>query len=78
MRNDTTTNGAFITSEKVDYLNANVNAFVAEIVEVEKENNQATPQSLFELKAYAAHEVLTLLYYSQLKVYRELLLDLSL
>ena len=51
--NDTTTTEAFITSEKVDYLNANGNKFFAEIFQIEKENNQATPQSLFELKAYA-------------------------
>ena len=44
---------AFITSEKVDYLNANGNKFFKEIFNIEKGNVQATPQSLFDLKAYA-------------------------
>ena len=51
--NDTTTSNAFITSEKVDYLNANGNKFFKEIFEIEKGNEVATPQSLLELKAYA-------------------------
>ena len=51
--NDTTTTNAFITSDEVDYLNANGNKFFNEIYQIEKENEQATPQSLFELKAYA-------------------------
>lgn len=51
--NDVSTKEAFITSEKIDYLNANGNKFFNEIFQIEKENNQATPQSLFELKAYA-------------------------
>lgn len=51
--NDENTKEAFITSQKVDYLNANANKFFAEIFKIEKENDQASPQSLFELKAYA-------------------------
>lgn len=51
--NDKTTTKAFITGEHVDYLNANGNKFFAEIFEIEKNNEQATPNSLFELKAYA-------------------------
>ena len=51
--NDLSTKDAFITSEEVDYLNANGNKLFAEIYNVEKTNSQATPQSLFELKAYA-------------------------
>lgn len=43
----------FITSDKVDYLNANGNKFFNEIYNIEKGNEQASPQSLFELKAYA-------------------------
>lgn len=44
---------AFITGEKEDLLNANGNKFFAEIFNIEKENEQATTQSLFELKCYA-------------------------
>ena len=51
--NDESTNEAFIVSESVDYLNANGNKFFAEIFNIESGNGQATPQSLFELKAYA-------------------------
>ena len=51
--NDITTTNAFITSEEVDFLNANGNKFFNEIYNAEKGNEQATPQSLFELKAYA-------------------------
>ena len=51
--NDLSTKEAFITSEKVDYLNANGNKFFAEIFKLENGNEQASPQSLFELKAYA-------------------------
>lgn len=51
--NDKSTNDAFITSDAVDYLNANGNKFFAEIYNIEKGNEQATPQSLFELKVYA-------------------------
>jgi hypothetical protein len=50
---DESSKDAFITSEAVDYLNANGNKFFNEIYKIEKENAQATPQSLFELKAYA-------------------------
>ena len=51
--NDTTFTKAFITSENEDLLNANGNKFFNEIYNIEKGNEQATPQSLFELKAYA-------------------------
>jgi len=51
--NDLTSTKAFITSEEVDFLNANGNKFFNEIYNAEKGNEQATPQSLFELKAYA-------------------------
>lgn len=51
--NDLNSTEAFITSEDVDLLNANGNKFFAEIYNIEKENEQASPQSLFELKAYA-------------------------
>jgi hypothetical protein len=51
--NNTTTKDAFITSDEVDFLNANGNKFFAEIFNIESKNIQATPQSLFELKAYA-------------------------
>ena len=50
---DLSTKDAFITSDEVDYLNANGNKLFAEIYNAEKANSQATPQSLFELKAYA-------------------------
>ena len=51
--NDESTKEAFITSNDVDFLNANGNKFFSEIFKIEAGNNQATPQSLFELKAYA-------------------------
>jgi len=51
--NDLTTTETFICSENVDYINANGNKFFAEIFKIECNNEQATPQSLFELKAYA-------------------------
>lgn len=51
--NDTTTKNAFITSEKEDLLNANGNKFFAEIFKIEEGKEQASAQSLFELKAYA-------------------------
>jgi hypothetical protein len=51
--NDLTSTKAFITSEAVDFLNANGNKFFNEIYNAEKGNEQATPQGLFELKAYA-------------------------
>lgn len=51
--NDTNSKEAFIVSKDVDYLNANGNKFFKEIYQIEKGNEQATPQSLFELKAYA-------------------------
>ena len=51
--NDVTTTNAFICSEKEDLLNANGNKFFAEIFNIESGNEQATPQSLFELKVYA-------------------------
>jgi hypothetical protein len=51
--NDASSEKAFQTSEAVDFLNANGNKFFAEIFKIEEGNEQATPQSLFELKAYA-------------------------
>jgi len=51
--NDTSSKSAFICSDSVDYLNANGNKFFAEIFAIENGNDQATPQSLFELKCYA-------------------------
>ena len=51
--NDLTTTETFICSETVDYINANGNKFFAEIYKIECNNEQATPQSLFELKVYA-------------------------
>ncbi len=51
--NDTTTSETFITSEKVDYINANGNKFFNELYKVEQNNEIASPQSLLELKAYA-------------------------
>jgi len=51
--NDSSTTKAFITGENEDLLNANGNKFFAEIFAIENGNEQATPQSLFELKVYA-------------------------
>ena len=51
--NDLSTKAPFITSDEVDFLNANGNKFFAEIFKVEENNETATPQSLLELKAYA-------------------------
>jgi len=51
--NDTTTKEAFITSDEVDFLNANGNKFFNEIFKIEEGNEIATPQSLLELKAYS-------------------------
>lgn len=51
--NDKNTTAAFINTVGVDYINANGNKFFNEIYNIEKENEQATPQSLFELKVYA-------------------------
>lgn len=51
--NDVTSKDAFITSEEVDYLNANGSKFFKEIYKIEEGNEIATPQSLLELKAYA-------------------------
>jgi len=50
---DKSTKEAFITSPEVDFLNANGSKFFNEIYLIEKGNEEATPQSLFELKAYA-------------------------
>ena len=50
--NDLSTTAAFITGSE-DLLNANGNKFFAEIFAIENGNEQATPQSLLELKAYA-------------------------
>lgn len=46
----------FHTSEGVDLINANSTNFFEEIYNTEKGNNQATPESLFELKAFALIE----------------------
>lgn len=51
--NDVTSKEAFIVSDEVDYLNANGNKLFAEIFAIENGNDQASPQSLFDLKAYA-------------------------
>jgi hypothetical protein len=51
--NDISTKEAFICSDEIDYLNANGNKFFAEIFNSEKGNEQATAQSLLELKCYA-------------------------
>lgn len=51
--NDKSSTAAFITGENEDLLNANGNKFFAEIFAIENGNEQATPQSLFELKCYA-------------------------
>lgn len=51
--NDTTSKKAFITSENEDLLNANGNKLFAEIYKIEVGNEQASAQSLFELKAFA-------------------------
>lgn len=51
--NDMSSNDAFIVSESVDFLNANGNKLFAEIFKIEVGNLQASPQSLFDLKAYA-------------------------
>ena len=53
--NDTTSKVAFMhdTENNVDYLNANGNKLFAEIYKIEAGNEQASAQSLFELKAYA-------------------------
>ena len=51
--NDESTKAAFITSEKVDLINANGNKFFAEIFKIEVGNTIASPQSLLELKAYS-------------------------
>ncbi len=51
--NDVDTKEAFITSEKVDYLNANGHNFFNDIYKIEKGNEIATPNSLLQLKAFA-------------------------
>jgi hypothetical protein len=51
--NDKSTTLPFITSEKVDYINANGNKFFAAVYKIEEGNEIATPQSLLELKAYS-------------------------
>jgi len=51
--NDISTKEAFITSESVDFLNANGNTFFNEIYKIEEGKEIASPQSLLELKAYA-------------------------
>jgi len=53
--NDKSTTQAFITSQEVDYINANGNKFFSEIWKLESDNNSeiATPAALLELKAYS-------------------------
>jgi hypothetical protein len=53
--NDTSTTNAFITSEEVDYINANGHKFFNEIWKMEQNNTTevATPQALLELKAFS-------------------------
>ena len=51
--NDLSSKDAFIHTYEADLLNANGNKFFNEIFQIEKGNEQATPQSLFELKCYA-------------------------
>jgi len=51
--NDNSTTETFICSEDIDLINANGNKFFAEIFKIEKGNTEATPQSLFDLKAYS-------------------------
>ena len=51
--NDISIKEAFITSESVDFLNANGNTFFNEIYKIEEGKEIASPQSLLELKAYA-------------------------
>ena len=51
--NDLSSTEAFICSENEDLLNANGNKFFAEIFAIENGNEQATPQSLLDLKCYA-------------------------
>ncbi len=46
----------FVCSDSVDYLNAAKSNFFMEIWEAEKRREQASPQSLLELKAYALVE----------------------
>jgi len=50
--NDKSTTQAFITSQEVDYINANGNKFFSEIWKLESDNNSeiATPAALLELK----------------------------
>jgi hypothetical protein len=53
--NDTTTTKPFITSEEVDYINANGHKFFNEVFVLEKDNNSemASPKALLELKAFS-------------------------
>jgi hypothetical protein len=53
--NDVTTKEVFVhdAENDIDYLNANGNSFFSEIYKIEENNDQATPQSLLELKSYA-------------------------
>lgn len=51
--NDKSSTDAFINTTGIDYINANGNKLFKEIYNIEKGNEQATPQSLFELKVYA-------------------------
>lgn len=53
--NNCESKAAFITSDKVDYINANGHKFFADVWEMEAENNSeiASPQALLELKAFS-------------------------
>ena len=53
--NDTNTTKAFITSDEIDYINANGHKFFAEIWKLEADNNGeiASPKALLELKAFS-------------------------
>jgi len=53
--NDKSTKKAFITSDEIDYINANGHKFFAEIWKMELTNTSdvATPESLLELKAFS-------------------------
>ena len=53
--NDSNNTNPFIhdVDSNIDFLNANGNKFFYEIYKCENGNEQATPQSLLELKAYA-------------------------
>ena len=53
--NDTNNKNPFITSDEIDYINANGHNFFAEIWKLESENETeiASPKALLELKAFS-------------------------